>query len=145
MSLRPQPAQWFEMIVIRDDLSAALDLLSRSARVELQSQGEVHAPLLTPESRELLAAGAIAAEDLAALDRANEFLLRLRNELHFHAGRAVDVLCRGEQLRIAKTFGYQAAAGVLPVTGNTMSVFTAGSATATGSGISVRYRAVPPG
>lgn len=54
MSLRPVPARWFEVLVMRDDLTAALDVLARSARVELQSHGETRAPLLTPESRELL-------------------------------------------------------------------------------------------
>ncbi|HBO45247.1 MAG TPA: [protein-PII] uridylyltransferase, partial [Planctomycetaceae bacterium] len=43
-----------------------------------------------PES--LAATGVLSAEDLLVIQSAREFLLRLRNELHFHAGRAVDVL-----------------------------------------------------
>ncbi len=69
----------------------------------------------TAEPHELLSLGALRADDVHSIDRANEFLLRLRNELHFHAARAVDVLDRGEQLRIAEAFGYAADAGVLPV------------------------------
>ena len=47
-------------------------------------------------------------EDLAAIERAGEFLLWLRNELHFHAGQAADVLTRCEQLRIAAACGLPA-------------------------------------
>lgn len=54
MSLRPQPARWFEVLVMREDLTAALDVLARSRRVELESHGETRAPLLTPEAREML-------------------------------------------------------------------------------------------
>ena len=43
------------------------------------------------------------------------FLLRLRNELHFHAGHSCDVLDKGEQLRLTKLFGYEGDEGVLPV------------------------------
>ena len=35
--------------------------------------------------------------------------------MHFHAGRAVDVLDRAEQVRVAERFGYGATAGQLPV------------------------------
>lgn len=38
--------------------------------------------------------------------KARDFLLHVRNELHFHAGRAQDVLGKSEQLRIAGQFGY---------------------------------------
>jgi [protein-PII] uridylyltransferase len=46
--------------------------------------------------------------------------LRLRNELHFHAGQANDVLSRSEQLRIAESSGQPDASippsdGLLPV------------------------------
>ncbi|MBN2477548.1 MAG: [protein-PII] uridylyltransferase [Pirellulales bacterium] len=63
----------------------------------------------------LRAQGVLSAEDIEALEQAGEFLLRLRNELHFHAGRVADVLSRGEQLRIAELFGYQPATGMLLV------------------------------
>ncbi len=64
---------------------------------------------------ELQEQGILSEPDLLAVDAAEEFLLRLRNELHFHAGRAVDVLGREEQLRVAEVFGYRPAAGMLPV------------------------------
>jgi len=69
----------------------------------------------TPDPRELHALGALSDEDLDAVLRANEFLLRLRNELHFHAKQAADVLDRAEQLRIAEQRGYRSISGLLPV------------------------------
>ena len=54
MSLRPSPANWFEVLVLRDDLTAAIDALARSSKVELQSHGESRTPLLMPECREML-------------------------------------------------------------------------------------------
>ncbi len=64
---------------------------------------------------ELADMGILIEEDLGALTAAREFLLRLRNELHFHAGQAAEVLNRGEQLRIAEAYGYRQAGGLLPV------------------------------
>lgn len=58
---------------------------------------------------------AISPEDRRRLRRAHEFLLRLRNELHFHSNRAQDVLDRQEQVRLAKLYGYQGHEGLLPV------------------------------
>ena len=54
MSLRPSSANWFELLVMRDDLAAAMKVLASSRRVELQSHGEAQAPMLMPECRELL-------------------------------------------------------------------------------------------
>ncbi len=54
MSLRPASANWFELLVMRDDLAAAMRVLAASRRVELQSHGEGRAPMLMPECRELL-------------------------------------------------------------------------------------------
>ena len=54
MSLRPASANWFELLVMRDDLAAAMNVLAASRRVELQSHGEAKAPLRMPECRELL-------------------------------------------------------------------------------------------
>lgn len=54
MSFRPVPATWFEMLVLRDDLTAAIDVLAKSASVQLQGHGESCAPLLLPETRRLL-------------------------------------------------------------------------------------------
>ena len=58
---------------------------------------------------------AITAEDCRCLRRALEYLLRLRNELHFHAGRVQDVLDRDEQIRLAPRYGYEGDRGLLPV------------------------------
>ena len=54
MSLRPASARWFELLVMRDDLAAAMQVLASSRCVELQSHGEAKAPMLMPECRELL-------------------------------------------------------------------------------------------
>jgi len=59
--------------------------------------------------------GHLSAVDYRRLREAWEFLLRLRNEMHFHAGRAQDLLSRAEQLRIAERFGYQGDDGVMAV------------------------------
>jgi [protein-PII] uridylyltransferase len=60
-------------------------------------------------------AGNLGDDDLRTLQQARGFLLWLRNELHFHAGQANDVLNRFEQVRIAGLLGYQPSAGLLPV------------------------------
>ena len=65
-----------------------------------------------PIPADLHALGVLSDEDLDAVERASEFLLRLRNELHFHAGRPADVLDRAEQLRIAELRGYRPQAGL---------------------------------
>ncbi len=54
MSLRPATANWFELLVLRDDLTVAIDTLARSSKVELQSHGKSRAPLLMPECRDML-------------------------------------------------------------------------------------------
>jgi len=59
--------------------------------------------------------GALAKQDARALSSAQEFLMQIRNELHFVAGRAQDVLVREEQLRIAEIKGYVETAGQRPV------------------------------
>jgi [protein-PII] uridylyltransferase len=59
--------------------------------------------------------GHLLPEDRKKLLAAHEFLLQLRNELHFHAGKAQDVLDRSEQLRLAEHFGYQGDEGQLSV------------------------------
>ena len=53
--------------------------------------------------------------DFSAIQQASEYLLRLRNELHFRAGKANDVLDRVEQIRIAKLRGFAGREGLLPV------------------------------
>ncbi len=69
----------------------------------------------TADFRQLHASGKLHEEDVTAILRAAEFLLRLRNEMHFHASQAADVLDRADQLRISELRGYQPAAGLLPV------------------------------
>lgn len=66
-----------------------------------------------PDALERL--GAISKHDQRTLRNATEFLLRLRNELHFHAGKSNDVLDRSEQLRLAPLYGFQGTDGILPV------------------------------
>src|SRR5262249_7338031 len=57
----------------------------------------------------------LEGEDRAALLRASEFMLHVRNELHFHSQKAHDVLDRSEQLRVAKLLRYEGSEGLLPV------------------------------
>ena len=59
--------------------------------------------------------GVLSKEDERAIRKAHEFLLRLRNELHFHAGRPADVLRRDEQKRVASAWNYEGNEAVLPV------------------------------
>ncbi len=58
---------------------------------------------------------ALDPEDRRQLTEAHEFLLRLRNELHFHAGKAQDVLDRFEQVRLAEQYGWTGDEGLIPV------------------------------
>jgi [protein-PII] uridylyltransferase len=69
----------------------------------------------TNDPAELLECGVLSEPDYQALRRAREFLLWLRNDLHFHARQANDVLSRSEQLRLAEFMNYEAAGGLLPV------------------------------
>ena len=59
--------------------------------------------------------GHLSQADLNKLRSAMQFLLRVRNELHFHAGDSQDVLYRSEQLRLAELYGYAGDEVVLPV------------------------------
>ncbi len=54
----------------------------------------------------LLDSGALSTADSTQLKESWEFLLRLRNEMHFHANRANDGLGRNEQVRLAEFFDY---------------------------------------
>lgn len=54
----------------------------------------------------LMQAGLLTREDQRKLRKARNFLLQLRNELHFEANKANDLLDRAEQLRIAERQGY---------------------------------------
>ncbi|MEX0818230.1 MAG: [protein-PII] uridylyltransferase [Pirellulaceae bacterium] len=67
------------------------------------------------EPSSLVLAGHLAAAERNKLRDAHEFLLRLRNELHFHAGKSVDLLDRHEQVRVAELYGYEGDEHQLPV------------------------------
>ncbi len=57
----------------------------------------------------------LTGEDYRAISEGYNYLLRLRNQLHFAAGRAVDMLDRGKQVELAKWAGFEGSAGMLPV------------------------------
>ncbi len=67
------------------------------------------------ELGELRLVSKLSDGDVRVLREAREFLLRLRNEMHFHAGKAVDVLDRSEQVRLAEAYQFQGDEGLLPV------------------------------
>jgi [protein-PII] uridylyltransferase len=69
----------------------------------------------TPDPEALMRRGALSREDCRVLKSAAEFLLHIRNDLHFHADKAQDLLDRGEQVRLAERYGYSGSAGLLPV------------------------------
>jgi len=58
---------------------------------------------------------ALFGVEATRLQASAEFLLRVRNELHWQANRANDGFGRNEQVRIAEKFGYVGDDGVLPV------------------------------
>lgn len=59
--------------------------------------------------------GTLLPNERRKLREAYEFLLRLRNELHFQFGKAQDLLDRSEQVRLAELLEIQGPEGVLPV------------------------------
>jgi [protein-PII] uridylyltransferase len=59
--------------------------------------------------------GALSREDEQALVAAQEFITRIRVDLHFAAGKAQEVLTREEQLRLTDLHGVTATAGQRPV------------------------------
>jgi [protein-PII] uridylyltransferase len=59
--------------------------------------------------------GMLSKFDHRRLMSALNFLLRVRNEMHFHANEACDGLNRVEQLRVAQVFQYQSRKGKQPV------------------------------
>lgn len=54
----------------------------------------------------LLSIGAMSTQDSKQLNNSWEFLLRVRNEMHFHADRPNDGMGRSEQVRLAERFGF---------------------------------------
>jgi [protein-PII] uridylyltransferase len=59
--------------------------------------------------------GIVSKFDHRRLMSAQNFLLRVRNEMHFHANETSDLLSRAVQLRLAEFLKYQGKQGVLPV------------------------------
>ena len=59
--------------------------------------------------------GSITMEEARRLVHAHEFLIRLRIDLHFAAGKEQDTLSRDDQLRIARLRNISAGEGQLPV------------------------------
>lgn len=59
--------------------------------------------------------GHLQHEDYQALRRGYQYLLRLRNQMHFEAGKAQDQLDRGLQIRLAEWSGFEGEEGILPV------------------------------
>jgi [protein-PII] uridylyltransferase len=53
--------------------------------------------------------------DYRRLVSAQNFLLRVRNEMHFHSGEPNDLLSRPEQLRLAEYFQFRGREGMRPV------------------------------
>ncbi len=69
----------------------------------------------TPDIDLLRLQGALSREDEQALVEAQEFITRIRVDLHFSAGKAQEVLTREEQLRLADLHGIPPTAGQRPV------------------------------
>ena len=59
--------------------------------------------------------GVLSKFDYRRLLSAQNFLLRVRNEMHFHANETCDALSRAEQLRLAEFLQYQGRQGMRPV------------------------------
>ncbi len=59
--------------------------------------------------------GHLTQEDYQALRQGYQFLLRLRNQIHFEAGKSQDQLDRALQMRLAEWSGYIGEEGILPV------------------------------
>ena len=64
---------------------------------------------------ELLKRGGISTADSKQLKRSQEFLLRIRNEMHFYHDKPEDSLSRSEQVRLAEFLGYEGTDAILPV------------------------------
>jgi len=64
---------------------------------------------------ELALAGGISRPDADAVRDAQDFLMRVRNDLHLAAGKPADDLTRDQQLRIAQARGIESREGLLGV------------------------------
>ncbi len=69
----------------------------------------------TNDPRVLEQSGRLSEHDAESIAAASEFLHRVRNELHFHAGSAQDVLTLNEQVRLTQWLGFEDQDGVLGV------------------------------
>lgn len=67
------------------------------------------------EPEALMQAGVLTKEEFIRLRDARDFLLWLRNDLHFEAGKANDLFERHEQVRVAERKQYPPREGMLPV------------------------------
>jgi [protein-PII] uridylyltransferase len=67
------------------------------------------------EPEALMQAGVLTKEEFISLREARDFLLWLRNDLHFEAGKANDLFERHEQVRVAERKQYPPREGMLPV------------------------------
>ena len=59
--------------------------------------------------------GVLTREDHKTFRKAQDFLLQLRNEMHFHAGKSQDMLTREEQLRLAEKYNFSSDENLLAV------------------------------
>ncbi len=59
--------------------------------------------------------GHLASEDLRSLEEGHQYLLTLRNHLHFDAGKSQDQLDRHQQLQLAQRYGFEEIEGIRPV------------------------------
>ena len=69
----------------------------------------------TSDLNELLQRGGISTADSKQLDESQEFLLRIRNEMHFHADKPSDGLGRNEQVRLAKWLCFEDTEAIMGV------------------------------
>ncbi len=67
------------------------------------------------DPEQLVEMGLLAQEDFRAIWDGYQYLLRLRNQLHFLAGRAQDSLDRPKQIEMAAWSNFKGTDGVLPV------------------------------
>ena len=67
------------------------------------------------DPEQLVEMGLLAQEDFRAIRDGYQYLLRLRNQLHFLAGRAQDSLDRPKQIEMAAWLSFKGTDGVLPV------------------------------
>ncbi|MGE5191695.1 MAG: bifunctional uridylyltransferase/uridylyl-removing protein GlnD [Deltaproteobacteria bacterium] len=85
--------------------------------------------------------GALTRDDAQAVAAAQEFITRIRVDLHFAAGKAQEVLTREEQLRLAELHGVSPVPGQRPVERFMQTYFRHSSAVAgIASRFAVRHR-----